>query len=274
MGKFIIGVIVVALVGFGAYFILKTPVNAPGNQNATVPPPTSSGDNTQDDKDKVAFVEAVYKMNAVKTSGQSGTVIFTQVDGKAHVELNLQGSPKTTPQPAHIHVGSCAEPGAVKYPLTNVVGGVSTTTLEVSVETLSQTIPFSVVVHKSVKEVGIYTVCGDVLQDNVIEAEPITILINDKSFSPAALTVKAGTIVTFKNEGINEHWPASAMHPTHIIYPGSNIEKCNTAEESKIFDACRGIPSGASWSFQFNEKGTWRYHDHLVSGMFGAVTVE
>ena len=64
------------------------------------------------------------------------------------------------------------------------------------------------------------------------------------------------------------------MHPTHKVYPGSDIEKCGTAEESNIFDACRGLKEGESYEFTFNEKGSWRYHDHLNIKNTGSIIVE
>lgn len=101
-----------------------------------------------------------------------------------------------------------------------------------------------------------------------------TVRITVDGFVPAALTVKKGDSVTWTNESGRDVWPASAMHPTHAVYPGSSISKCGTADEPTIFDACRGIPSGGSWSFVFNEMGTWRYHDHLRASVTGSVTVE
>ncbi len=98
--------------------------------------------------------------------------------------------------------------------------------------------------------------------------------ITSGGFSPTPLTISAGDTVTFVNKDAEPHWPASAMHPTHTVYPGSNIEKCGTPEESRIFDACRGLASGESWSFTFNEKGTWNYHDHLNAKLFGKVIVQ
>ena len=79
-------------------------------------------------------------------------------------------------------------------------------------------------------------------------------------------------MVTFFNEDSNKHWPASAMHPTHTLYPGSGIEKCGTGE--KIFDACKGLEQGESFSFTFNEKGSWKYHDHLSVSSTGTIVVE
>ena len=95
----------------------------------------------------------------------------------------------------------------------------------------------------------------------------------DNAYSPKELTIKKGDIVRWVNIGDRHTWPASAIHPTHGVYPGSGIEKCNTVAEFNIFDACRVVPPGASWRFRFNEVGEWRYHDHLDPKAFGAVIV-
>ncbi|MBI2632509.1 hypothetical protein HYW75_05885 [Candidatus Pacearchaeota archaeon] len=105
-------------------------------------------------------------------------------------------------------------------------------------------------------------------------AKEHTIEILSSGFSPSSLEINAGDSVTWVNKDSSEHWPASAMHPTHTVYPGSDIKKCGTAEQSKIFDACNGLSEGESWSFTFNEKGSWNYHDHLFSGRFGKIIVK
>lgn len=103
---------------------------------------------------------------------------------------------------------------------------------------------------------------------NVIE-------ITSSGFTPSELTISRGETVTWVNKDTEEHWPASAQHPTHTVYPGSNIEKCGTAEQESIFDACHGLSPGESWSFTFNEVGTWNYHEHLdISFGFGKVIVQ
>ena len=101
-----------------------------------------------------------------------------------------------------------------------------------------------------------------------------TIEMSAGGFSPDSLTVKVGDTVVFLSVDGSNRWPASAFHPTHTAYPGSNIQKCSTAEKAGIFDSCAGVPEGQSWSFKFDEKGTWAYHDHDDSKVFGKVIVE
>ena len=102
--------------------------------------------------------------------------------------------------------------------------------------------------------------------------DKVTIKITSSGFEPKTLTFKTGTTVTFVNEDSNKHWPASAMHPTHTIYPGSDIKKCGSGQT--IFDACGGLGKDESFSFTFNEKGSWKYHDHLRSSSTGTIIVE
>jgi len=87
----------------------------------------------------------------------------------------------------------------------------------------------------------------------------VTVTISGDGFSPASVTVKKGTTITFVNKGSTAHWPASDPHPTHTTYPEFNSKK--------------EIASGASWTFTFDKVGTWRYHDHLNSGEKGVIIV-
>lgn len=97
----------------------------------------------------------------------------------------------------------------------------------------------------------------------------------DGNMEPKALTVNVGETVMFVNNDNIPHWPASAAHPTHLEYPGSGIEKCGTDEEEGIFDACRPLQPGETYSFKFDEPGTWKFHDHVnpIQPYFGQVIV-
>ncbi|HXK38161.1 MAG TPA: hypothetical protein VJ579_03785 [Candidatus Paceibacterota bacterium] len=97
---------------------------------------------------------------------------------------------------------------------------------------------------------------------------PNAILYTDGGYTPNPLRVKVGTVVTFINSSSNKMWPASAKHPTHNEYPTTGGCLGST------FDACRGIPSGETWDFQFDIPGTWQYHDHLSPKSYGTIIVE
>ena len=110
------------------------------------------------------------------------------------------------------------------------------------------------------------------------EREPImsaTISFTGGSFEPSSFEVDVGATVTFKNISQDKTmWPATAIHPTHTVYPGSSIGKCGTDEADGIFDACKNIGPGDSYSFTFDEVGEWKYHDHLKPSITGTIIVK
>ena len=100
------------------------------------------------------------------------------------------------------------------------------------------------------------------------------VVYTDSGFAPNMITIKSGDEVTWKNESGRLMWVASAMHPLHRAYPGTDISACGTQTLIPMFDSCVGVASGQSWSFVFKNVGTWGYHDHLNSSKFGKVIVE
>lgn len=92
-----------------------------------------------------------------------------------------------------------------------------------------------------------------------IAAEAIVIMKN-AAFEPAELTIEKGTKVIFKNQDNSPRWPASNLHPTHGIYPE--------------FDPREPVALGAEWSFVFDKAGSWKFHDHLLPGTRGSITVK
>jgi hypothetical protein len=97
-------------------------------------------------------------------SGVSGTATLFEEDGKLRVSLNIAGAPKGSVQPAHIHLGKCPKPGAIKYPLTSAKDGVSESTISASLKDIKEaTQSMAINVHKSTKEVSVYVACGDIL---------------------------------------------------------------------------------------------------------------
>ncbi len=100
-------------------------------------------------------------MNPQSNSGMSGTATLEDLgNGKTKVSIMLSGKTTTTPEPAHIHIGTCAKPGDVVYPLTNVVSGKSETILDASLSTVVAKGTL-INVHKSAQESKVYVACGE-----------------------------------------------------------------------------------------------------------------
>src|SRR3954451_14997719 len=92
-------------------------------------------------------------------SGQSGTAVLTSEGTGTKVVITLSNAPG--PHPAHIHTGSCPDPGAVVYPLTSVTNGRSETVVAASLSDILRA-PHAINIHKSPQEIPVYTSCGNV----------------------------------------------------------------------------------------------------------------
>jgi len=139
---------------------------------------------------------------------------------------------------------------------------------------------FNTVLNKPIKTAGVVNNPNEItgVIKNVVEITP-------QGFSPKELTISKGETVTWINNDTKEHWPASAVHPTHTVYPGADYDAegsyagslaCVSEGQPKkgAFDPCKPLAPGESWSFTFNEIGSWSYHDHIVNGLFGKIVVE
>lgn len=85
------------------------------------------------------------------------------------------------------------------------------------------------------------------------------ITYTDDGFSPATLTVKAGTTVTVKNNSSNDMQFASDPHPAH-----TDNEEINAGV----------IEPGKSQTFTAERTGTYGYHNHLNETETGTLIVQ
>ncbi|MFM2381596.1 MAG: hypothetical protein RLZZ76_363 [Candidatus Parcubacteria bacterium] len=97
---------------------------------------------------------------------------------------------------------------------------------------------------------------------NVVQTLPeptVVVTRTTTGYEPKEVTIKKGEVVLWKNESGDYHWPASDLHPTHAVY--------------SAFDPLKPIADGQDWTFQFDQVGTWKYHDHIRANKVGTVTV-
>jgi predicted lipoprotein with Yx(FWY)xxD motif len=102
-----------------------------------------------------------------RDSDQNGTATLTAKGNQTVVALTIKPGAAGVAQPAHIHVGQCPVPGDVKYPLTNVVDGKSSTTLDVKLSDLLKG-GFAINVHQSAQDIGKYVACGIVPEGMIV----------------------------------------------------------------------------------------------------------
>ena len=98
-----------------------------------------------------------------------------------------------------------------------------------------------------------------------IESTTSEIAYSSSGFSPSSVTVPAGTTVTFTNQTDLPLWVASDPHPDHTSYP-----ELDTSIEFQDH-----VPPGnPSYSFKFERRGTWTYHNHSQPEHTATITVQ
>ena len=95
-----------------------------------------------------------------------------------------------------------------------------------------------------------------------------TVNMTSAGFEPSTLTINKGDTVAFVNVDTAPHHPASAVHPTHAVYP-----EPGGCVGSK-FDACGNVEPGQNFTFTFDYAGSWKYHDHLNLAHYGTIVVQ
>ena len=102
------------------------------------------------------------------------------------------------------------------------------------------------------------TLVSGIVSAHSVEGQ-IIIHITDEGFDPSTIEIEQGQTVIFENEGEEDHWPASDVHPTHEIY--------------SEFDPGRPVSPGETWKFTFEKAGAFTLHDHLYPQFTGTIAV-
>lgn len=104
--------------------------------------------------------EVTVQLDEQNDSGVSGEATLTsEGEDQTKVQLDFEGGEEGTPQPVHVHAGTCDDLGDVEYPLTDVEGGTSETTIDVALEELQEG-EFAINAHESAENIENYTACG------------------------------------------------------------------------------------------------------------------
>jgi hypothetical protein len=120
------------------------------------------GGNGNGDGDGAATGEITIDLAESMGSGQSGSAILTDAGGQTFVSIEIFDDPLSDSQPAHIHEGTCEELNPTPaFGLENVTGGVSDSTIDVGLETLTSG-TYAINLHMSDADIETYVSCGDI----------------------------------------------------------------------------------------------------------------
>lgn len=100
-------------------------------------------------------------LRTLNESGVTGTVSFSKVGDSTGVKIQVDPAGNAD-MPAHIHPGTCdALTPQPKFPLENVVNGVSSTVVPATIDELFAG-NLAVNIHKSNDDLQTYTACVDI----------------------------------------------------------------------------------------------------------------
>lgn len=185
-----------------------------------------SDDYSDSDQDPIQLNSKVYELNVASDSGVMGTVTFIELsDSSISIKLNLQNTVAGNSHPAHLHVNTAAESGAIALSLEQVNGGTGESTTIFN--SLDDGTPVSyddllnfngyINVHESVANLTTIIAQGDVGQ-NELTGTKISYVLNEGALPGVsgsiefAERVNESTLVTINLLGT----VSGNIHPAHI----------------------------------------------------------
>ena len=101
-------------------------------------------------------------LGAQNGSKQDGQAFLNDTSGGLKVKLQVKNEPAGASEPAHIHQGTCAKLNPAPWKgLSNVVGGVSVTTIPNLTLAELKKAHYAINIHESAANLKHYVSCGD-----------------------------------------------------------------------------------------------------------------
>ncbi len=224
---FLIATLLVATIVLGACGAPPSPTPPP--PTAVPPPPPATATTAPTTAPTAAPTAAPVATTAPSSSAPAGaasitinlgagrdgdqtpaTATLTAQGAKTEVVLTIKPAAAGVSQPVHIHEGACPGVGAVKFPLTNIVDGKSTTVVDAQLKDLL-TGTYSINAHESTANAGKYVACGGIPKGVVLNLDKG----RDGDQTPAAAVLVSAGAKTDVYVSIKPG-PAGVAQPVHI----------------------------------------------------------
>ena len=108
---------------------------------------------------------------------------------------------------------------------------------------------------------------GEESMQSTANTSEVEVQYTNAGFEPKVITINKGQTITWTNNSSRSMWIASALHPSHNVYPVKSDDDCLGSS----FDACT---FDKTYSFTFDIVGEWNYHNHVQAGRTGKVIVK
>lgn len=134
----------------GGYFLLNNnaeTLNNIGEVSKTSPVPTIK---------KSGIYLALSEVNK---SGETGLALIIEKNNSVYVDIKLV-MPAFTEDTAGLYLGTCQKIGPVKFALSNVINGSSTTNLNINMDKINQLLPMVLVINRTEGSSKVVAACG------------------------------------------------------------------------------------------------------------------
>ena len=112
----------------------------------------------------LAFTTVTVQLSGLHYGPEGGTAVLTQEADGVRIVMSLDGAPSNTPQPTHIHTGTCDKNKATDFALNNLVNGKSDTVIKgITLDELASG-KYVINVHESTENLANYVSCGAILK--------------------------------------------------------------------------------------------------------------
>jgi len=125
--------------------------------------PAFAAPNTMNHVDNAMSAHSMtINLGAQNGSKQDGQAFLNDTAAGLRVKLQVKNEPSGASEPAHIHQGTCAKLNPAPWkPLSNVVGGVSVTTIPNLTLAELKKGQYAINIHQSAANLKHYVSCGD-----------------------------------------------------------------------------------------------------------------
>jgi hypothetical protein len=157
-------IFIISLVGITIFVLNQKPPKAVKKGSAESVKPTTIPTVTMSPTPKVTNTKITVNLTGVNNTAIKGTATLEEKNSKVIVTLRVSDpTASAIVRPAHIHKGTCPNPGTIVYPLTSISGGASVTTLNTTLRQLKLQGPLAVNIHQSAQNIKVNVACGDIL---------------------------------------------------------------------------------------------------------------
>jgi plastocyanin len=260
----VIGVVVLAALGAAAYFLLW---------------PSSNSQTPKNEEEKTSklpkvFLQQFFQTDSCQNTALCGDVADPDEDGLDNYNEFVEQSDPTNPDSdsdgladgdeVNIYLTDPIKKYTDKRPSSEAGGYTDGSQIKNEYDPLTPGLKMTDVrkaqIQSAIEEFKLHEPTKTTLAAAIkAPAKSVTVFIANNKFDPSTVFINPGDTIVWLNKDSSQHQIVSGPHPEH----------------SQLPDLASGILStNQTYSYQFKEAGSFKYHDEMNTGAIGTVEVK